>query len=1377
MPPGGEADPGARCALCHRGAEAARRPLLLGGVLASCGPLLGPFHDGRQGRVYVHRLCALWSPEVFQDGDRLRNVMAAVRRGRQLSCSVCGQKGATVGCRLDWCPKTYHLHCAAGGGCEFQTDGSWVVSCPAHRVNGKEAEARAAEVARIRRNNRAMGGGVAGSRKRMLEAGPGGAPGMAAGAEAQAAAPAPADHDRDEEMFQRKQQRRLARDVAALAPKVLGGAETRGAGTCGAARGWASVGGLDHVVNQLKEMVVLPLLYGKDLQALHIQPPRGILLHGEPGTGKTHVVRALAGALGQAAGRPVTFFSRKGADCLGKFHGDAERTLRILFEEASRKQPSIVFFDEIDGLAPARGSRADPIHASVVSSLLCLMDGVADRGQVIVVGATNRPDAIDPALRRPGRFDREVHFPLPEMAARKAIFAVHTKHWEHPPDESTLAFLAGATHRYAGADIRALCSAAVLCAVRERMPKGLPEPTSGRGEGSLQALRDSCPRLNLDSLAVERKHWQEALTQVAKPCSNRSLHSALSLDAQRRVPWTWVPCLSGALVPALEWLASVSPSASEAVRAVARAGKEYSGLNGHSTVEATLERAGAVQNTPAPSQAPIQSVEGDDRQGAGGRRDTSNTGGSLGPTHVEDTGRNRRTLLVCGQDFGGQEDVACATLSAAAGFSDIHVASLPALLSAGNGDPAVGAAQVATEAQQSCKPGRPSLIFLPKLETWAFSEARLDESGGRDEAADRVVENALGEAVKQGGTPLSLCGTPQKGVTGRGFEGIQDAQERSWTKRSAPSPAARASPLVETGAIKKGENGVSDGGGVAVSVNVVLPAWKMFVQVISRPCAGPLCLVATTSVPAAAIPEDVLHVFQGGGRGASSPPSLNRTIEVAEPSEEERQEVIGRVARMVAHEFSLLFEALEQGEKMGSAADEPVPLGANATNNENGTADGVEEMPTGTGDVGRTEGTGPGEESQVDPALINVPDDVTPAPGTAEPPAVKGEPAAQPPEKKPRGRPPKGKVWDAPTGQWLAGEGMDIDGAEESPEIVNDVDLGAGSGGLEQEVREEDEDVPPCCVCSARDGPNQILCMMPGCGRSAHPRCVKERRKSTTWMCALCARPKLLEDRRREKMGEIEAAGLKWIGGSILHDQRCAVACSAEPSRSEWYGAADLAAVATLAAQGGYVTHEDLALALRRAASIGQKAEHEALKHRGHALGQPRQDYSTRAAALAGLLDTAEGWLYDLQKHLRTTGRTLLREQRQEEIFAQASGKGSEDTPPQEPGGEEGAECPRGRRAPEKEADPGKVAPLAALAGLSKEALAAALEAELRGGLQEALGPAWGLRAAEDAARCALAESRAALLRRLRPAIPGGPGGGGGGPAAVRAAVRRALAP
>lgn len=121
---------------------------------------------------------------------------------------------------------------------------------------------------------------------------------------------------------------------------------------------------------------------------------------------------------------------RKGADCLSKWVGEAERQLRLLFEEARNSQPSIIFFDEIDGLAPVRSSKQDQIHASIVSTLLALMDGMDGRGQVVVIGATNRPDAVDPALRRPGRFDREFYFGLPGLEAREKILSIMTKKWE-----------------------------------------------------------------------------------------------------------------------------------------------------------------------------------------------------------------------------------------------------------------------------------------------------------------------------------------------------------------------------------------------------------------------------------------------------------------------------------------------------------------------------------------------------------------------------------------------------------------------------------------------------------------------------------------------------------------------------------------------------------------------------------------------------------------------------------------------------------------------------------------------------------------------------------------------------------------------------------
>lgn len=155
---------------------------------------------------------------------------------------------------------------------------------------------------------------------------------------------------------------------------------------------------------------------------------------------------------------------RKGADCLSKWVGEAERQLRLLFEEAKKSQPSIIFFDEIDGLAPVRSSKQDQIHASIVSTLLALMDGMDGRGQVIVIGATNRPDAIDPALRRPGRFDREFYFPLPNHEARLKILEIMTKQWENWKGDQGVEprkKLAKLTKGYGGADLRVRISSLV----------------------------------------------------------------------------------------------------------------------------------------------------------------------------------------------------------------------------------------------------------------------------------------------------------------------------------------------------------------------------------------------------------------------------------------------------------------------------------------------------------------------------------------------------------------------------------------------------------------------------------------------------------------------------------------------------------------------------------------------------------------------------------------------------------------------------------------------------------------------------------------------------------------------------------------------------
>lgn len=231
-----------------------------------------------------------------------------------------------------------------------------------------------------------------------------------------------------------------------------------------------NVGGLDNYIDQLKEMVALPLLYPELYQNFNITPPRGVLFHGPPGTGKTLMARALAASCSTEQ-RKITFFMRKGADILSKWVGEAERQLRLLFEEAKKHQPSIIFFDEIDGLAPVRSSKQEQIHASIVSTMLALMDGMDNRGQVIVIGATNRPDAVDPALRRPGRFDREFYFPLPDLKARSKILQIHTKEWKPPLSQVFVEKLASLTKGYGGADLRALCTEAALISIQRKFPQ------------------------------------------------------------------------------------------------------------------------------------------------------------------------------------------------------------------------------------------------------------------------------------------------------------------------------------------------------------------------------------------------------------------------------------------------------------------------------------------------------------------------------------------------------------------------------------------------------------------------------------------------------------------------------------------------------------------------------------------------------------------------------------------------------------------------------------------------------------------------------------------------------------------------------------------
>ncbi|KAL0314189.1 UNVERIFIED_CONTAM: ATPase family AAA domain-containing protein [Sesamum angustifolium] len=299
------------------------------------------------------------------------------------------------------------------------------------------------------------------------------------------------------------------------------------------------IGGLSEYIDALKEMVFFPLLYPDFFASYNITPPRGVLLCGPPGTGKTLIARALACAASKA-GQKVSFYMRKGADVLSKWVGEAERQLKLLFEEAQKNQPSIIFFDEIDGLAPVRSSKQEQIHNSIVSTLLALMDGLDSRGQVVLIGATNRVDAIDGALRRPGRFDREFNFPLPGCEARAEILDIHTRKWKQPPSKELKLELAASCVGYCGADLKALCTEAAIRAFRERYPQVYTS--------------DDKFLIDVDAVKVEKYHFVEAMSTIT-PAAHRG-----SIVNSRPLSPVVSPCLQRHLQKAMNIISDIFPA-------------------------------------------------------------------------------------------------------------------------------------------------------------------------------------------------------------------------------------------------------------------------------------------------------------------------------------------------------------------------------------------------------------------------------------------------------------------------------------------------------------------------------------------------------------------------------------------------------------------------------------------------------------------------------------------------------------------------------------------------------------------------------------------------------------------------------------------------
>src|SRR6056297_2410868 len=227
---------------------------------------------------------------------------------------------------------------------------------------------------------------------------------------------------------------------------------------------YEDIGGLDDELEQVREMIELPMRHPELFQQLGIEPPKGVLLHGPPGTGKTLMAKAVANEI------DAYFTTISGPEIMSKYYGESEEQLREVFEEAEEQAPAIVFIDEIDSIAPKRGETQGDVERGVVAQLLSLMDGLEERGQVIVIGATNRVDAIDPALRRPGRFDREIEIGVPDREGRLEILQVHTRGMPMA-DQIDLDSYAENTHGFVGADLASLTKESAMNALRRIRPE------------------------------------------------------------------------------------------------------------------------------------------------------------------------------------------------------------------------------------------------------------------------------------------------------------------------------------------------------------------------------------------------------------------------------------------------------------------------------------------------------------------------------------------------------------------------------------------------------------------------------------------------------------------------------------------------------------------------------------------------------------------------------------------------------------------------------------------------------------------------------------------------------------------------------------------
>jgi transitional endoplasmic reticulum ATPase len=293
---------------------------------------------------------------------------------------------------------------------------------------------------------------------------------------------------------------------------------------------YEDIGGLRNEVQKVREMIELPLRHPEIFERIGIEAPKGVLLHGPPGTGKTLLAKAVANETN------ANFYSISGPEIMSKFYGESEGNLREIFKEAAENAPSIIFIDEIDSIAPKREEVSGDVEKRIVSQLLTLMDGISSRGKLVVIGATNRPNAIDPALRRPGRFDREIEIGIPDEKGRLDVLLIHTRGMPLTEDVD-LASIARVAHGFVGADLQALSKEAAMRSLRRILPE-------------IDLHQPKIPAEILGKIKVTKQDFDEALKDV-QPSAMREV-----LVQRPNVSWEDIGGLQGIkeeLEEAIEW--------------------------------------------------------------------------------------------------------------------------------------------------------------------------------------------------------------------------------------------------------------------------------------------------------------------------------------------------------------------------------------------------------------------------------------------------------------------------------------------------------------------------------------------------------------------------------------------------------------------------------------------------------------------------------------------------------------------------------------------------------------------------------------------------------------------------------------------------------